>query len=97
MLFRFPLAIPALIVASTLGGVVLVIAILGWWYALVKARMPDGMRNLGVACLRYTAQADAYLLLLTDRYPYAAPVLRDADAELEEIAAVPTPAVGDAF
>jgi hypothetical protein len=28
-------------------------------------------------CLRYSAQTYAYTLLVTDRYPYAAPVLRD--------------------
>jgi Domain of unknown function (DUF4389) len=97
VLFRFFLAIPALVVAGALGGVVLVIAFLGWWYALVKAQMPQGMRNLGVACLRYSAQTYAYLLLVTERYPYAAPVLREAEPEPQEIAAVPTPAVGDAF
>ena len=71
---------------GALGGVVLVIAFLGWWYALVKARMPEGMRNLGVACLRYSAQTYAYALLVTERYPYAAPVLREAEPEPEEIA-----------
>ena len=97
ILFRFFLAIPAFIVSGALGGVVLVIAFLGWWYALVKARMPEGMRNLGVACLRYSAQTYAYALLVTERYPYAAPVLREAEPEPEEIAADPAPAVGDAF
>ena len=97
VLFRLPLAIPAFIVGSALGGVSLLIAFLGWWYALVKARMPEGMRNLGVACLRYSAQTTAYLLLVTERYPYTAPVLRDVEPEPEELAAVPTPAVGDAF
>ena len=63
----------------------LVIALLGWWYALVAGRMPEGLRNLGASCLRYNAQASAYLLLLTDRYPYAAPVL----------ASRPTPIVTD--
>ena len=51
------------------------LALLAWFYAVVTGRMPEGLRNLGVACLRYGAQLDAYLLLLTDRYPYAAPVL----------------------
>ena len=58
-----------------------VLAFLGWFYAVVTGRMPEGLRNLGVACLRYGAQLDAYLLLLTDRYPYAAPVLRSRAAE----------------
>ena len=73
--FRLFLAIPALILSGALGGVALVIALLGWWYALVTGRLPEGLRNLGASCLRYNAQASAYLLLLTDRYPYAAPVL----------------------
>jgi hypothetical protein len=94
-LFRLPLSIPALILASALGGVALLIAFLGWWYALVKGRMPEGMRNLGVACLRYTAQTDAYLFLATARYPYSAPVLREPPPEPEEF--FPTPVVGDAF
>ena len=74
-LFRVFLAIPALILGGALGGVAAVIALLGWWYALVRGRMPEGLRNLGASCLRYNAQSSAYLFLLTDRYPYAAPVL----------------------
>jgi Domain of unknown function (DUF4389) len=54
---------------------VLVAAFLGWWYALVRGRMPEGLRNLGAACLRYTEQTTAFLILATERYPYAAPVL----------------------
>jgi hypothetical protein len=96
-LFRFFLSLPALILASALGGVALVIAFLAWWYALVTGRMPEGMRNLGAACLRYSAQTYAYALLVTSHYPYGAPILRDAQPEPEESAAVPTPAVGDAF
>jgi Domain of unknown function (DUF4389) len=74
-LFRLFLALPALLLTSALDGVALVVAILGWWFALVTGRMPGGLRNLGAACLRYGGQTYAYLLLLTDRYPYAAPVL----------------------
>jgi hypothetical protein len=95
-LFRFFLAIPALIVASALGGVLLVIAFLGWWYALVTGRMPEGLRNLGAACIRYEGQTYAYLMLLTDRYPYGAPVL-EGKPEAQQLTldeAVP-PAPGD--
>ncbi len=76
-LFRFILAIPAFILASALGGVVLVIALLAWWYALATGRMPEGMRNLGASCLRYSAQMYAYSLLVTSRYPYGGPILRE--------------------
>ena len=97
-LFRFPLAIPALILGGALGGVALVIAFFGWWYALVTGRMPEGMRNLGVACLRYSSQTLAYLLLVTERYPYAAPVLREREPEPEpEEELFPAPVLGDAF
>ncbi len=35
------------------------------------------MRNLGAACLRYSAQTYAYALLVTSRYPYGAPILHE--------------------
>jgi hypothetical protein len=99
ILFRFFLAFPAFVVASALGGVVFVIAFLGWWFALVKARMPEGMRNLGVACLRYSAQTYAYGLFVTGRYPYAAPVLREKEPEPEPEPFVDphAPVPGDTF
>jgi Domain of unknown function (DUF4389) len=99
LLFRFFLALPAFVVASALGGVVFVIAFLGWWYALVKARMPEGMRNLGVTCLRYSAQTYAYSLFVTGRYPYAAPVLqeREPESEPEPFVDPYAPVLGDTF
>lgn len=93
ILFRVWLAIPALLLSGTLSGVVLFVAFLGWWYALFRGRMPEGLRNLGAACLRYSAQATSYLFLLTDRYPYAAPILVEAPERTE----LPAPVVGDAF
>jgi hypothetical protein len=75
-LFRFFLAIPAFILAGALEGVAFAIALLAWWYALVTGRMPEGMRNLGAACLRYSGQTYAYVLLVTSRYPYGGPLLR---------------------
>jgi hypothetical protein len=97
ILFRFFLAIPAFIVAGALGGVALVIALLSWWYALVTGRMPEGMRNLGVACVRYSAQTYAYGLLLTSRYPYASPVLQEREPEPAEVVDLHLPLPGDTF
>jgi hypothetical protein len=93
-LFRLFLAIPALLLAGALAGVLFVAGVLGWWYALATGRMPEGLRNLGAACIRYQEQASAYLLLLTDRYPYGAPVLRGRIWP-EHDPGVPLP--GDAF
>jgi hypothetical protein len=99
-LFRFFLAIPAFILASALEGVAFVIALLAWWYALVTGRMPEGMRNLGAACLRYSAQTYAYFLLVTSRYPYGGPILRAPRPTWDGPLPMPSPApplVGDAF
>jgi len=93
--FRLFLAIPALIIEGALGGVLLVIALLTWWYALARGRMPEGLRNLGASCLRYSAQTYAYLLLCTDRYPYAAPVLEGRAEPVSE--PLPATVPGDAF
>ena len=99
--FRLLLAIPALMLAATLGsfagggggsqaaedgaskaewfassgfgGVAAVCAILGWFAAVALGRMPLGLRNLAAFGLGYTAQAYAYLLLVTDRYPNSDP------------------------
>jgi len=76
-LFRVWLVFPALMLGGAYTAVVWLVALLGWWAALFTGRMPEGMRNLGAVSLRYTAQVNAYLLLLTDTYPYSAPTVRD--------------------
>ena len=55
------------------GGLVAVCAFLGWFAAIVLARMPNGLRDLGGYGIGYAAQTYAYLLLVTDRYPNADP------------------------
>ena len=59
--------------SSGVGGVAAVCAVLGWFAAVALGRMPLGLRNLGAFGLGYTAQAYAYVLLLTDRYPNSDP------------------------
>jgi len=75
--FRIVLAVPAMIVASAYGGLVSVAALLGWFSALARGRMPRGLRNAGALALRYQAQTHGYLLLLTDAYPYSGPLRGD--------------------
>jgi hypothetical protein len=72
-LLRFFLAIPAFLVSSGLGSALVLVGIFGWFVALVRGRMPEGLRNLGAFAIRYETQAYAYLYLLTDRYPYSGP------------------------
>jgi Domain of unknown function (DUF4389) len=69
ILFRIILGIPALILAWVFSQVLQILAFLGWFVCVVMGRMPKGMRDLGVYCLRYQEQTNCYMLLLTERYP----------------------------
>jgi len=80
--FRLLLAFPAFLIAAALsggasqrsaGGLLVTVALLGWFVGLFRARMPRGLRDAGAYCLSYSAQLSAYLLLLTDRYPSSDP------------------------
>jgi hypothetical protein len=98
--FRLLLAVPALLLATTLGGsaalggwsgvallsgtggLAVAVALLGWFAALVRGRMPRGMRDAATYAIGYGAEAAAYALLLTDRYPLATPGRVDPPPEL---------------
>jgi hypothetical protein len=69
ILFRIILGIPAIILAWVFSQVLQILAFLGWFACLAIGRMPKGMRDLGVYCLRYQEQTNCYMLLLTERYP----------------------------
>jgi hypothetical protein len=86
--FRIVLALPAVLLASVLGGssvlgvwsygmpwagVLTSAAVLVWWCALFTGRAPEGLSRLQWYCLHYGAQASAYMLLVTDRYPTTDP------------------------
>ena len=79
--------IPALLVDYSLSVVLAIAAFLGWFAALVTGRMPTGFRNVGAWALRYSAQTNAYLYLLTDRYPYSGPEAAADEDEVEETSA----------
>jgi hypothetical protein len=72
--FRIILAIPALAVGAALGYGLGVAAILTWFVALIRGAAPWGLRNYSAYSLRYQAQTNAYLALLTDVYPHASPL-----------------------
>jgi Domain of unknown function (DUF4389) len=55
------------------GALIGVCAVLGWFASLVRGRMPKGLRDAVAYSVGYSAQAGAYLLLVTDRYPNADP------------------------
>jgi hypothetical protein len=82
-LFRLPLAIPALLLESSLAFLALVTAFFGWFASLVTGRMPSGFRNVIAWYLRYAGQATGYIFLLTDRYPYSGPPVAEPEPEPE--------------
>ena len=80
-LFRIFLAFPAILVNGGLSVLFVVVTVLGWFAALATGRMPLGFRNIGAWSIRYTAQLNAFLYLLTDRYPYSGPEAERAQEE----------------
>jgi hypothetical protein len=76
------------------GGLLFCVFFLGWFAGGFTGRMPRGLRDAGVYALGYRAQALAYLLLVTERYPNSDPTeLLDS---LERPPAHPVHLVGDA-
>ena len=90
--FRLLLAFPALLLGSAFGasgvygglgnyrvslGIIGTAAFLGWFAALIRARMPRGLRDLLAYGLGYSVQVAAYVLLVTDRYPNSDPLYHD--------------------
>jgi hypothetical protein len=67
--FRLILVIPAFVLSWVLGQVLQVLALLNWLIAIFIGRVPRGMEQLGLYCLRYQTQVYAYVLVIADRYP----------------------------
>ena len=67
--FRLLLAIPALLLVYVFRLVNQIVAFIGWFYCLATGRMHEGMRDISAWMLRYEAQANGYIFLLTSRYP----------------------------
>ena len=91
--FRLFLALPAALMASAVGGVLYIVAILGWFVALVRGQMPAGFQRAGAYAIGYSAQMDAYLFVLTDRYPHASPHAVFAEPSAEPTATATEPSV----
>ena len=69
VLFRWVLAIPAWVFAGVLGYALTLLVFGGWFVAIALGRVPGGVRDLSVYCLRFQTQTEAYSMLLTSRYP----------------------------
>jgi Domain of unknown function (DUF4389) len=83
--FRLILALPALAVSSSFYGLAFVTAFFGWFVSLALGRMPRSFREAQAYTFRYGAQVSAYVLILTDRYPYSGPSLGEPEPEFEPV------------
>jgi hypothetical protein len=95
--FRIILALPAVFFGAALIGsagartngynislgVAVAAAFVGWFAILARGSLPRGLRDLINYALAYTAQLDAYLFLVTDRYPNADPIAAIGPYEFE--------------
>ncbi len=90
--FRLVLVLPALLLANVFTSLATIVAILGWFASMFTGRMPVGLRNTAALALRYIAQANGYLLLVTGAYPYSGPCLAPSPpAPAPELEPVPPP------
>lgn len=67
--FRVLIALPALLLSGVLNYLTELLAFFAWFVCLALGRMPEGMRNLLAFSVRYHAQTQGYVFLLTERYP----------------------------
>ena len=67
--FRLILAIPHIIVLALLGIAVFIVGVIAFFAVLFTGRWPDGLRGFVLGVGRWWLRFQAYLLLLTDKYP----------------------------
>jgi Domain of unknown function (DUF4389) len=67
--FRPLLALPQLVVLYFLNIAAVVLVFLGWFAALFTGRLPESFASFLVGYLRWRVRVEAYLYLLTDKYP----------------------------
>jgi hypothetical protein len=72
-LFRLPLALPPIVLASAFNVVLSIAAVAAWFVAVALGRTTAGLQELGTFCLRYQLETQAYVTLLTSTYPRLAP------------------------
>ena len=69
VLLRAILAIPLAVVVLFVGIAASVCGLLGWFAALVTGRAPEFVRTIVAVYLRMMLRLEAYVFLLTDRFP----------------------------
>jgi Domain of unknown function (DUF4389) len=69
VLVRAALVLPGAVFASVLAVVAVGVAIAAWFVGLALGRVPEGLEELGVYCLRFDTQVLGYAILLTECPP----------------------------
>jgi len=70
VLFRLILVLPCWVLANyALQPFLGLIAIGNWFVALFTGRVPEGMENAGMFCLRFIMRKHSYFFLVNPRYP----------------------------
>ena len=69
VLIRIILAIPQFIVLFFVGIGAFVVAVLGWFAALLTGRLPESFARFLLGYVRWSTRVNAYEFLLTDAYP----------------------------
>ncbi len=67
--FRLLLAIPHLVFLFLWGVVMLVVALVNWFAALFRGRLPDGLHEFTARFVRYQTHVYAYVHLVADPFP----------------------------
>ena len=69
VVFRIILAIPQFIVLFFIGIAAFVVAVIGWFAALVTGELPEFAHTFLGGVIRWEIRVTAYMYLLTDSYP----------------------------
>jgi hypothetical protein len=69
VLLRLLLLIPQFIVLAVLGLAAFVVAVIGWFAALVLGRLPEWAATFLAGYLEYSTRVDSSESMLVDRYP----------------------------
>lgn len=67
--FRGILAIPHLLVVNILANLAQLLAFLAWVVIVITGRLPAGLGSVLLAIYHWEVRAQAYVMLLTGRYP----------------------------
>jgi hypothetical protein len=67
--FRLILAIPGIIIAIVFSLVIAVLTLVVWLIIIISGKMPAGLQSFLLKLHRYVIRLNAYVLLMTDRYP----------------------------